>query len=66
MNNGFLQDSSGNKSSKRLAGFIVLSGLFIVMGIVGFKSGDLTAFVWPLDSLAGVLFGAGAVEKVVK
>jgi uncharacterized membrane protein len=61
--NGFLQDSNGNKSSKRLAGFICLTGLFIVMGITAFKGGNIAEFAWPLVSLIGILFGAGVVEK---
>jgi hypothetical protein len=61
--NGFLQDKEGNRSSKRLAGFICLSGLFIVLGIVAFQGGDMAEFAWPIVTLTGALFGAGVAER---
>lgn len=61
--NGFLQDKEGNKSSKRLAGFICLGGLFAVLGIVAFQGGEMKEFAWPLVTLIGALFGAGVLEK---
>ena len=60
---GFLQDSNGNKSSKRLAGFISLAALFVVVGISAWKGADMTAWAWPLVGLVGALFGAGVAER---
>jgi len=61
--NGFLQDSNGNKSSKRLAGFIALAGLFIILGVGVFRGSDLTPWAWPMVGLVAGLFGAGLAER---
>lgn len=61
--NGYLQDKEGNKSSKRLAGFICLAGLFVVLGIVAFQGGEMKEFAWPMVTLIGALFGAGVAER---
>ena len=64
MGNKMLQDSNGNTSSKRVAGFISLAGLFGVLVIVAVNGGDMAEFAWPLVTLIGALFGAGALEKI--
>jgi hypothetical protein len=61
--NGFLHDKEGNKSSKRLAGFICLFGLFAVLAIVAYQGGNMSEFAWPLVTLTGALFGAGVMER---
>lgn len=61
--NGFLQDKEGNRSSKRLAGFISLGGLFVVMGISAWNGGDMTAWAWPMVGLVAGLFGSGVAER---
>jgi hypothetical protein len=61
--NGFLEDKEGNRSSKRLAGFVTLAGLFAVLAVVAIQGGDMSQFAWPLVTLAGALFGVGVLEK---
>jgi uncharacterized membrane protein len=61
--NGFLQDKNGNKSSKRLAGFIALGALFVVVGLSAWKGADMTAWSWPLVGLVGALFGSSVAER---
>jgi len=63
MANKLLQDSTGNTSSKRVAGFICLAGLFGVLVIVAIQGGSMAEFAWPLVTLIGALFGACVLEK---
>jgi len=50
-------------SSKRIAGFISLAGLFIVVGVSAWRGSDMTAWAWPLVGLVGTLFGVSVLEK---
>jgi len=63
MGNKLLQDKQGNVSSKRIAGFISLAGLFIVVGVSAWRGSDMTAWAWPLVGLVGTLFGVSVLEK---
>lgn len=63
MPNGYLQDREGNKSSKRLAGFITLFGLFAIITMQAITGIDLSGFAWPVALLAGALFGVSVAER---
>lgn len=61
---GFLKDSAGNFSSKRLAGFITLiAGVAIAIYAIYKDPGQAGAVIWPVFGAATALFGAGVLEK---
>ncbi len=59
-----LLDPNGATSSKRVAGFVLVGGILIIAIYAIYKDPSQAGnVIWPLVSLAGVCFGATALEK---
>jgi hypothetical protein len=65
--NKLLEGKDGEKSSKRVAGFILVAGVLVIAGIGIWKDpSQASQILWPLVSFGAVCFGATAVEKMGK
>lgn len=68
----FLQDSSGESSSKRLAG-LSSACLFILLGLIGgltflFKeqASDFSGVLWAVGTFSSAMLGGTLFEKKIK
>lgn len=64
MANGLFQDSSGNTSSKRVAGYIMLACSIALAALGIFKdSQNAVDMVWPFITGATAALGIGVLER---
>lgn len=64
MAHGLFQDSNGNLSSKRIAGFIMLAAAITLAALGVFRdSVHAVEMVWPFVTGAAAALGVGVLEK---